>query len=93
MGDDTVPYICQATIFLFTITLSVIFIKHCGICVAALGTICTCQWQNIIISYFHRKLFQFSVGGPSVFFCTVLVGGLLTWADTAQYVLIWLNCN
>jgi uncharacterized membrane protein len=57
--EGTVPYICQTTIFLFIITLSIIFIKHCGICVAALGTVCTCQWQNTVIFCFHRKLIQF----------------------------------
>lgn len=61
-------------------------------CIAVLGTICTCQWQNTIISGFHRELVQFSVGGTSVFL-TFLVGGLLICTDTTQYVLIWLSCN
>lgn len=62
-------------------------------CVAVLGTICTCQWQNTVISGFHLKLVQFSVGGTSVFFFTLLVGGLLICTDTTRYVLIWLSCN
>lgn len=87
------PCICQIAVFLATITLSVIFIKYHGVCVAVRGTICTCQGRNTIIACFHHKLFQFSVGGTSVFFFTLLVGGLLIWADTAQCVLIWLSCD
>lgn len=87
------PCICQIAIYLATITLSVIFIKYHGARVVVLGTICTCQWCNAIMSRFHHELFQFSVGGTSVFFFTLSVGGLLIWADTAPYVLIWLSCN
>ena len=93
MEEDTVPYICLTAIFLFTIMLSEIFVKYYGLWVTALGTICTCQGQNIMISCFHRKLFQFSAGEIGVFFFTLVVGGLLIWADTVQYVLIWLSCN
>lgn len=49
--------------------------------------------NGTIITRFHHKLFQSSVGGTSVFFFTLLVGGLLIGADTVQYVLIWLSCN
>lgn len=92
-GEDTVPCICQTTNFPATITLSVIFIKYHSTCVVMLGTMCACQWHNTIIIRFHHTLFQSSVGGTSIFFFTLLVGGLLIWADTVQYVLIWLSCN